>query len=191
MGEKNAEIFVQNEYTQCFLLDIVNIVIVVQSAQYKALDKSILDYELFGKSQINIAVSTVHIFVLGTCTEKSYRTEPICVDQFTLLSFLWSMPYNFSKGNLLILNLLYKSEQRRNVIFEERFFCAVQSVLYQRVYKTERSYRHISFKLTFWQYILAEYNENMTHIALASSLIVECLLTQTEYRQRETGCIIR
>ena len=29
VGEENAEIFVQNEYTQCFLLDIVNIVIVV------------------------------------------------------------------------------------------------------------------------------------------------------------------
>ena len=28
VGEENAEIFVQNEYTQCFLLDIVNIVIV-------------------------------------------------------------------------------------------------------------------------------------------------------------------
>ena len=28
VGEKIAEIFVQNEYTQCFLLDIVNIVIV-------------------------------------------------------------------------------------------------------------------------------------------------------------------
>ena len=26
-GEENAEIFVQTEYTQCFLLDIVNIVI--------------------------------------------------------------------------------------------------------------------------------------------------------------------
>ena len=29
MGDKNAEIFVQNEYTQCFLLDIVNIVIAI------------------------------------------------------------------------------------------------------------------------------------------------------------------
>ena len=29
VGEKNAEIFVQNEYTQCFLLDIVNIVIAI------------------------------------------------------------------------------------------------------------------------------------------------------------------
>ena len=27
MGDKNAEIFVQNEYTQCLLLYIVNIVI--------------------------------------------------------------------------------------------------------------------------------------------------------------------
>ena len=29
VGEKNAEIFVQKEYTQCLLLDIVNIVIIV------------------------------------------------------------------------------------------------------------------------------------------------------------------
>ena len=29
VGEKNAEIFVQNEYTRCLLLDIVNIVIIV------------------------------------------------------------------------------------------------------------------------------------------------------------------
>ena len=29
MGEKNAEIIVQNEYTQCFLLDIVNIVMAI------------------------------------------------------------------------------------------------------------------------------------------------------------------
>ena len=50
VGDKNAEIFVQNEYTQCLLLDIVNIVIVVQSARYKALGKSTLDYELFGKN---------------------------------------------------------------------------------------------------------------------------------------------
>lgn len=28
-GEENAEIFVQNEYTQCFLMDIVNIVIAI------------------------------------------------------------------------------------------------------------------------------------------------------------------
>ena len=49
VGEENAEIFVQNEYTQYLLLDIVNIVIVVWSARYKALGKSILDYELFGK----------------------------------------------------------------------------------------------------------------------------------------------
>jgi len=29
MDDKNAEIFVQNEYTQCLLLDIVNIVIAI------------------------------------------------------------------------------------------------------------------------------------------------------------------
>ena len=29
VGEKIAEIFVQNEYTRCLLLDIVNIVIIV------------------------------------------------------------------------------------------------------------------------------------------------------------------
>ena len=74
------------------------------------------------KSQINTDVPTVQNFHLKTCTEKSYRTELICVDSFILLSFLWSMPYAFTKVNLLILKQLHKSEQRIIVILEELFF---------------------------------------------------------------------
>ena len=71
------------------------------------------------KSQINTDVPTVQNFHLKTCTEKSHLTEPICVDQFILLSFLWSMLWNAGNVKLLILKRLHKSEQRINVIFEE------------------------------------------------------------------------
>ena len=37
-------------------------------------------WTVWKKSQINTVIPTVHKFGLGTCTEKSYRTEPICVD---------------------------------------------------------------------------------------------------------------
>ena len=53
------------------------------------------------------------------------------------------MPYAFTKVNLLILKQLHKSEQRIIVILEECFICAVYSVLYQRVCKTEKSYKQI------------------------------------------------
>ena len=44
-GENNTEIFVQNEYTQCLLLYVVNIVITAQSAQYNKLCEILLDCE--------------------------------------------------------------------------------------------------------------------------------------------------
>ena len=74
------------------------------------------------KSQINTVVPTVQNFCLGKCTEKSYRTESICVYLFILLSFLWSMLWNIEKDNLLILKRLHKSEQRINVILKSDFF---------------------------------------------------------------------
>ena len=77
------------------------------------------------KSQINTDVPTVQNFHIKTCTEKSHLTEQICVYLFILLSFLWSMLWNIEKDNLLILKRLRKSEQRRIVILEELFICAV------------------------------------------------------------------
>ena len=119
MGDKNAEIFVQNEYTQCLLLYVVNIVIAAQSAQYNKLCEILLDCEPPAK------------IVYQGCRSRCSKFRPQKVDReklshrvdrhrlvYTIIVLMVNI-IGSAKVNLLILKQLHKSEQRINDIFEE------------------------------------------------------------------------
>ena len=119
LGRENAEIFVQNEYSQCLLLYIVNIVIIVKSTQCKILRIITLDFRSLAKIEDKHSRSR--------CSE----IQPQKVDREKLLHrinlhrlvyIIIALMVNiigFAKINLLILKRLCKSEQRIDVISEE------------------------------------------------------------------------